>query len=299
MRILITGANGVLAHSVINMFTNTKHKLFFTMRGGFKDKLNNYLLGDLSEYAFVKKLIKKTNPNIIIHLAANTDVDFCEKERLQSLNDNFLSTKNIVDLIKERGIHLIYVSTASIFEGKKKSGYLVNDKPNPVNFYALTKFFSEEYIQKNLINYSIIRLGWLLGNPLFKKKFFGKVINRLQKKDNIFYLANNLWGSLSFSDNVSDLIVHLAEHSIFGVFHCVADGYASRLDIFNEILAFYKMQKRVKYFEVSNDYFDLPAKRPKYEILINLSLKKMEIITLDDWKLHLYKHLEKYGRINK
>ncbi len=82
MKILITGSSGVAASSIIKQFLLTDHKLILTDR-----VLNNQneIIGELSDFNFVKNLIKENQPDFIVHLAANTNVDFLSVRTKQNV----------------------------------------------------------------------------------------------------------------------------------------------------------------------------------------------------------------------
>ena len=145
MKILITGANGVAASSFIEQTFAKLNVLFLTDR---KTSSNDIIEGDLSNYDFVKYLIETTKPEIVIHLAANTNVDFCEQNKLNATLDNFVSTKNLVDVLMLTQVPIIYTSTASIFQGNLKYGYLEDSPTYPLNYYALTKLLSESILKR-------------------------------------------------------------------------------------------------------------------------------------------------------
>jgi dTDP-4-dehydrorhamnose reductase len=154
MKILITGANSVLALPVIKELKKNNSQLILTDKISFD---NIDVVGDLKDENFVKKLISENSIDIVVHMAANTNVDLCEREKDIAYADNFLSTKNLVDIIQGMSIFFVFISTASIFNGEQKTGYSENDLPSQVNFYAQTKLMAEEYIKEKL---NVCKIHW-------------------------------------------------------------------------------------------------------------------------------------------
>lgn len=86
---------------------------------------------------------KANNPDVIIHAAAMTNVDLCQKEPSLCWRDNVEGTRNVAEAARKNNSKLIYISTASVFDGEK-GGYKEEDIPNPQGFYNLTKLLGEE-----------------------------------------------------------------------------------------------------------------------------------------------------------
>ena len=289
MNILITGASGTAAFSIIENLEKTRNNLILTDRN-YSDGI---IAGDLSSTEFVNKIVNDYSPDIIIHLAANTDVDFCEKNKLECVLDNFITTKNIVDSIADKNIYLIFTSSASIFDGENGNGYTEEDEPHPSNFYALTKLLSENYIQQNLSEYTILRLGWLIGVSSRSNKFFGKIINQIKNGEKIYYGVNDTYGSLTFSDDLADFIIFLLDNPLKGIINVNSSGVATRYEILKKILSVYDNNNNFKLYRVTNDSFNLFAKRPKYEILSNQKLIEINFKEITYWEQKLTEYLKK------
>ena len=290
MNILITGANGTAAFSIIENLKKARNNIILTDR----NYSGGIIAGDLCKTEFVNTIVDSFSPDIIIHLAANTDVDFCEKNKLKCVLDNFITTTNIVDSIVNKKVYLIYTSSASIFNGKNEKGYTEEDEPNPSNFYALTKLLSENYIRQNLSKYTIIRLGWLIGIPSRSNKFFGKIINQIKNGQKIFYGVNDIYGSLTFSDELADFISFLIQNPYNGIINFNSSGVATRYEILKKILSVYSNNNNFKLYSVTNDSFSHFAKRPKYEILSNKKLIEINFKEIDNWDQKLIEYVKKF-----
>ncbi|MCB0749380.1 MAG: NAD(P)-dependent oxidoreductase, partial [Ignavibacteriae bacterium] len=264
MKILITGSSGVAALSIINQFLLTDHELILTDRISLNQ---DEIIGDLSNFNFVQNLIKENQPDFIVHLAANTNVDLCEQNKMSALLDNFVATKNIIDVATPNQIPIIFTSSASVFRGNKKSGYSEDDLPEPSNFYALTKLLAENYIKSNMKKYVILRLGWLVGDYKRSNKFVGQILSKIKNGDKEFYGVNNIWGSLTFANDLAKIIQLLIEKEKFGVFNLASIGSVSRYEMLVKIIELLELQNSISLVGVKNDFFKLSAKRPKYEIL--------------------------------
>ena len=131
-KILITGSNGLLGSTLAKVFKNGDYEI-----------CGLDLPIDITKKQALRDYIKPRLPfDHIVHTAALTDVDFCEANHRLCYKVNVEGTKNVVDLAKEIKAKLIYISTVSVFSGKK-GNYKETDIPYPKNFYSLTKFLGE------------------------------------------------------------------------------------------------------------------------------------------------------------
>ena len=144
MKIVLFGASGRLGKELVKIYdfiTPTNKEVNVT---NYK-KLNNYL--------------KKTKPLIVIHAAALVGAKECAENKELAYNVNVIGTYNIAKICQENNIKLIYISTDTIFDGKK-GDYKEEDIPNPINYYSLTKLLGEGFV-KMLNSYLIIRTSFI------------------------------------------------------------------------------------------------------------------------------------------
>ena len=160
IKIVITGSNGLLGQSLLNLLLQEKEKyevIGFSKgknRSGREDFL--YVSIDITDEVLLKSKIRKINPDVIINTAAMTQVDDCEsnKELCDVLNVDVV--KWLKELSEDLKIHLIHLSTDFIFDGKK-GYYKETDIPNPLSYYGLSKLKSEEVLTNSSIDYTILR----------------------------------------------------------------------------------------------------------------------------------------------
>ena len=165
MRILVTGANGMLGSSISRVFQD--HNLILT--GSHELDIRN--IKQVMSYA-AKKL------DLILHLAAETDLSRAEFNPSDAYIINHTGTQNMLELAKTLNIPIVYISTAMIFDGKKKS-YTEEDKANPTNHYGRSKYYGEVTVQSYEKHY-IVRSGWAMGGgPEIDKKFINKIFKQI------------------------------------------------------------------------------------------------------------------------
>ena len=118
-----------------------------------------------------KDLVSAISPDVIINLAALTNVDLCESNPRLAHAINFQGVKNLVNTFKGSIIH---ISTDYVFDGKLGQ-YKENDIPNPINVYGFTKLEAEKLLFKKSKKSLIIRTNVLYDyqkkSPYFFKNF--------------------------------------------------------------------------------------------------------------------------------
>ncbi|WP_435415715.1 SDR family oxidoreductase [Polaribacter aestuariivivens] len=159
-KIIITGSNGLLGQSLLNLLLKEKDKyqVFGFSRGknrsGRKDF--SYISIDITNKALLKNEIKKINPDFIINTAAMTQVDDCETNKKACDILNVDVVKWLAEISSTINSHLIHISTDFIFDGKT-GNYKETDKPNPLSYYGLSKLKSENILTTSNIDYTILR----------------------------------------------------------------------------------------------------------------------------------------------
>ena len=122
-RVFITGANGMLGTDLCNFFKNKGYQIYCT-------DIKNL---DVCDFDEVQKIVDQIQPEYVIHLAALTDVDKCEREPDKAFQINTIGTKNVSLACQKTNALMIYVSTISVFDGTKCEPYTEFDTPNPQN----------------------------------------------------------------------------------------------------------------------------------------------------------------------
>ena len=281
MKIAITGSSGLLGSSFISFFSK-KNENFFTVNR--KNYIPEVSIDQVVNY------FQSENTSIIIHCAANTDVELCEKNQKQCFHDNYQLTEVLTKVSKKLNIKLIFISSTGVYGDYKSSPYIETDTPNPKTVYHKSKLDSETMIQNNLKNYIIIRTGWLFGgNPKSPKNF---VLNRLlEAKNSNGVIFSNLdqKGNPTYTDDLVKNIYSLINNNLSGLFNCVNKGNATRFEYVSEIIKISKSSVIVKGVEKSN--FNRKANVSNNEMALNASLAEIKLDQMPAWKSSLKKYM--------
>lgn len=162
MKVLITGSNGLLGQSLLDLYLkDSTSEVIALSRGENRYPISKgyvYEQIDLTNKANLKDVVLKHKPNVIINTSAMTNVDACEDNKEECDKINVELVENLAELSAEINAHLIHISTDFIFDGKKEGGYYTEtDEPNPLSYYGLSKLKSEEVLANSKIDYTILR----------------------------------------------------------------------------------------------------------------------------------------------
>ena len=134
MKILVTGATGLLGQELCPMLDEIGAQYWAT----------NSKIFDVTNAKMVNEIMNKVNLDLIIHLAAYTNVDLAESNPEDAYRVNHIGTKNMAKIAKKLNVPILYVSTASVFDGSKQTPYKTTDTTNPINVYGMSKLKGEE-----------------------------------------------------------------------------------------------------------------------------------------------------------
>ncbi len=181
-RLVITGA-GNLGLALYDHFkTETTYEPILVARHSPASNKINYVTGDITLPDSMARMFHEVTPDAVIHTAALTDVDLCEKEPKRAYTVNVEGTRNLAQLCKGEKIPLIYVSTDYVFDGKK-GNYTERDILNPVNVYGKTKLEGENVVKEMKgVEWNIIRTSYLFNYSCTNYDFISYVFHGLTQR---------------------------------------------------------------------------------------------------------------------
>jgi dTDP-4-dehydrorhamnose reductase len=160
MKILITGANGLLGQKIVNQLIKNKVDFLATSLGENRNSKcpnNKYQTFDITNASETEKIVSNYQPTHIINTAAITNVDFCEDHQELCQKVNIDAVNNLFQICKQFNIHLTHLSTDFVFDGEN-GPYKETDQPNPLSIYAKSKYKSEQILLNDAYkNWAIVR----------------------------------------------------------------------------------------------------------------------------------------------
>lgn len=289
MKILGTGLSGLVGSRIVEL-----------LKGQYEFDSPEI---DITDRNAIIEKIKGSNAPIVLHLAAKTDVDGCEKDRQQDIKIlgykdirrlasrsgqdeewngektawaiNALGTKNIVDACKESNKKLIYISTDFVFDGSQKT-YNESDKPNPINWYGATKYEGEKIVQNSSIPWVIVRLAYPYRSSFERLDFVRAILKRFQNKDKVLGVRDHIF-TPTFIDDVAFGINKLIEKEALGIFHVVGSMPLSPYNAALAIAREFGLNKDLIDKTTRGEFFNNRAQRPFHLALKNDKIRSLGV----------------------
>ena len=272
MRILVTGANGLLGQKLSELLDSKDElDLIATARSPLSIKLNRgkFHLLDITNQASVDSVVALTQPDVIINTAAMTQVDDCETERDKCWLSNVTSVGYLVNACKKNNVKLIHVSTDFIFDGTH--GPLKEDaKPSPVNYYGESKLAGEQVIIGSDIDWAIARTVLVFGitSDLSRSNIVLWVKQSLENGKTI-NVVNDQWRTPTLAEDLAMGCYLLAVNNAKGIFHISGDEMMTPFDIAIKTAEFFQLDKSLVKPTDSNTFKQTAARPLKTGFDIN------------------------------
>ena len=224
-KILVIGGNGLLGSKIVKL-AQTKYDCVPTHRTRALHPSSLKL--DITSQEEVFHVFKTVKPNMIMHVAAETNVDRCETDRNWAWKVNAEGTANVAKACGEMNLKLVYVSTDYVFDGEKGL-YTEQDTLNPINYYGLTKLKGEEFVRERCKDYLIARTSVLFGWHPWKKNFATWAIEALRCEKGI-EVVDDHFNSPTLADNLSEALLEMVEKDFNGIYHTAGSERISRYE---------------------------------------------------------------------
>jgi dTDP-4-dehydrorhamnose reductase len=219
-----------------------------------------------------------------ILFAAKADVDGCESDKeLGEEGDawriNVKGVQNTVDACRPSNKKIIYISTDFVFGGEDtpEGGYTEEDSPDPINWYAKTKFEGEKIIQQSGLPFIIARIAYPYRKEFSVKKDFVRAIkDRLKNGQSVAAVTDHIF-SPTFIDDIAYCIDVLIHHNMTGVFHITGSQSLSPYDAAVLIADKFGLDRNLITKTTRAEYFANKAPRPYNLSMNNGKIKKLGV----------------------
>ncbi len=263
--ILVTGGNGLLGQKIIYALRNYSDvRCISTSRGENRMKAQDgyeYSTMDITNLHSVENVFLKYNPDVVINTAAMTNVDACESNRDEAWLLNVQSVEHIINACRKYNSHLIHLSTDFVFDGRK-GPYIETDEPNPLSFYAHTKYEGEKLIHASGIDAAILRTIIIYGvvDDNSRSNVVLWVMNSLKNKKAITVI-NDQFRSPTLAEDLADACISAALKKVKGIYHVSGREVMNILDIAEIVADYFELDKSL-IIPTSSAELKQPAVRP-------------------------------------
>jgi dTDP-4-dehydrorhamnose reductase len=266
MRIVITGSAGQLGRALQSVLGN-----------------EDLLLLDLPEHDITSHQqtqdhIVEFHPDTVIHAAAFTNVEGCEREPETAYRVNALGTQNVALACRSCDASMVYISTDYVFDGTKSEPYWEWDTPNPQSTYARSKLAGEYYTQTLLHKFYIVRTAWLYNRG--GRNFIETVLRLASERDELHYVTDEV-GSPTFAPDLAQALSALIRYPFYGIYHFTNTGVCSRYEWAKAVL---ELAGRSEYPIYPTRGYERLAKVPEHCEIRNFCGATQLGITLRPWR---------------
>ncbi len=265
MRVVITGSRGQLGSALRQVLAG--HEVLGLVRPEH----------DITDISAVDVAIREFGPDVVIHTAAMTDVDGCERDPEAARRVNVLGTRNVAVATQRTDAKLLYISTDYVFDGRKGAPYWEYDDVNPLSVYGRTKWLGEEMVRRFSSRYYVVRTAWLYGEG--EDNFVGTVLRLARERGSLFMVTDEV-GSPTFVLDLARAIPKLVETAAYGTYHLFNAGTCSRYQWAREIL---RLAGQDHVHLIPSQNYERLAQVPKKVVLCNICAAALGI-TMRPWR---------------
>jgi dTDP-4-dehydrorhamnose reductase len=291
VRILVTGGAGMLGSSLCPTLVGLGHEVVTTDIRLLSPEIEFLDVRDRTE---VGRAVERVAPDVVMHLAAETDLEICEGDVELAYLTNTVGTKNVATVCRDRDLPLVYISTIGVFDGTKETPYDENDVANPINVYGRTKWGGELLVEALVEKHFIVRAGWMIGGGDREKKFVSLIIRQIREGARTLQVVTDKLGTPTYSVDFAKGLAWLIASQHYGTYNLSSGASVSRYDVARLILRVLGRED-VELIPILSDsaYIkeQFPTPRPRSEIMRSLKAAALGLNCMRPWDEALEEYL--------
>ncbi len=274
MRILITGAGGMLGREVAELAQAQGHTVIPTGRR------EGLVPMDITNPTQVRAVFDKYQPEVVVHCAAMTNVDACEHQPECAYRVNAFGTELIASQCARIGALCVAVSTDYVFDGTKGAPYHEYDQPNPLSVYGRSKYAGEQAVRALCLRHYIVRTAWLYG--VYGRSFPHFIVEKVRAGQTATVIADQI-GSPTYTADVAERILQLLSTECYGTYHLTNQRPVSRYEFAQVLLKRLGLDCSLL-VPLPFQEWRTPAPRPRYSALVSWRLEWAGVPPMPNWQ---------------
>ena len=228
LKLLITGASGLVGARLTEVASRAGCEAI-GIYNQHQTGCPNALKADIQKKEDIREILRKTSPDVIIHLAAMTDVDLCERQPGLANSVNANATGLLAQECVNAGRHFVYVSTDYVFDGLR-GNYRETDQPNPVNAYGRSKLRGEELTMTISSEFCIVRTSVVYGWGRSSRQNFGSWAYSELKASRPVKVVEDQYCSPTLNSQLARMLLEVARDRLAGRIHLAGASRLNRLE---------------------------------------------------------------------
>ncbi|MHC4471855.1 MAG: dTDP-4-dehydrorhamnose reductase [Planctomycetota bacterium] len=280
MKVLVTGAAGLLGSEVVRVFSE-RHAVTGVDLDDF----------DITDLDATVAAVRESRPAAVVHCAAWSDVDGAESAFEDAFRANGIGAKNVALAANEVGARVLHISTDYIFDGSAGRPYVESDLPHPIGAYGRSKWMGEQFVREMASAGTVVRTQALFGKrgSSFVKAILGRV-----EAGQPLEVVDDQTVCPTRAPDLAEALLRILEEGTVGIYHASSRGECTWFDFAAEILEQTGSADH-PLSPIPSTKLDRPAPRPAYSVLRNLHLELTIGDTLPLWQDALERHLLEEG----
>ncbi|MBA3808546.1 MAG: dTDP-4-dehydrorhamnose reductase [Solirubrobacterales bacterium] len=273
MRLLVTGADGMLAHDVMRTAELAGHEVLGTNRAEL----------DIAEPGSIEEVLERVAPEAVINCAAWTDVDGAETHPEKAHAINAAGAGNLARAAADAGLRLVHVSTDYAFDGTARvdahgapRAYVESDPTAPHTVYGQTKLAGEQLVLGASPRHTVARTSWLFGTA--GSNFVATMLRLADERGEVRVVSDQT-GSPTWAGHLAPALIGLLEREVSGLVHLAGGGHVSWHDFAREI--FRQAEVECRLGAGTSAEIDRPAPRPAWSALES---ERQDVLPLPPWQ---------------
>ncbi len=253
MKLLVTGAAGMLGRAVVDAATRMGHDVQACSRAEL----------DITDAEATRLTVLAGRPRAVINCAAYTDVDGAESDRRGAVAVNATGAGNVAAAAAQIGALIVHVSTDYVFDGCKREPWLESDRVAPLGVYGETKLAGEQAVAEANASHAIVRTAWLFGAG--GSNFVDTMLALGAQREEVSVVTDQV-GCPTWTGHLARALVALVERPReTGIHHIAGSGSCSWNELALEIFDRAGIDCRV--LPATSKQFVRAATRPAYSVL--------------------------------
>ncbi|HNQ46558.1 MAG TPA: dTDP-4-dehydrorhamnose reductase [Syntrophorhabdus sp.] len=250
MKILTTGSHGLLGTNILPVLERSFTVIPYDIEEW-----------DITDRDAGERTIRDIRPDVILNLAAYTNVDECEDCLSLADRVNAEAPGIMAKLCSDHNIKFVHISTDYVFDGEKETPYIEDDETNPTSVYGLSKLSGEKKVLANCPDATIIRTQWLYGHGGIN---FITKITKIAREQGVAEVVNDQRGCPTYAKDIADPILLLIEKNRSGIYHVANAGSCTWFDFAREIFSCLHIDVVLK--PITSEQLNRKANRPRNSV---------------------------------
>ncbi len=289
MKVLVTGANGMLGQDLCPMLEEAGHTPVRTDVGVKEGAAAPaWEAMDITSPQVVREVFERTRPEAVIHAAAYTDVDGCERSPDLAYKINAMGTWSMAAACAEFDVPIYYISTDFVFDGEKSEPYTEFDAVNPLSHYGASKLAGEQMVARLCRKHFIVRTQWLNG---VHGRSFVSIMLELARTRSEWKVVVDQIGSPTFTRDLSAMLIRLLPSRLYGTYHVSNRGACS----WHELAAAALQMSGITHITlhpIPASQWPSPTRRPAHSVLRRYALELQGMDDMRPWQEALQDFLQ-------